>query len=71
MTATNLMLEDALQLFSIHTLTRIRDGDFHGITCIMTIDGYLTTFWRKLPRIICQGVDHEQRHGLVSLDHIC
>ena len=70
MTATDLMLEDAFQLFLIQAHSGIGNGDLHSITFVRTLNRYLTTLRRELPGIVGQGVDHEECHGLICLHHI-
>ena len=68
-TALNLVGEKRGELLLGHSLTSIRDGEFHIIMLLNGSNLNAPALLGKLPGIVGNGVEHEERENLVGLHH--
>ena len=64
-------VEDMRQLFLVHTLSVVRDGNLHIlILCLdLSLDDHLATGRSKLPGVVGYRIDHEERQGTVGFQN--
>ena len=64
-------VEDMSQLFLVHTLSVVRNGNFHILilSLDLSLDDHLATGRSKLPGVIGYRIDHEERQGTVGFQN--
>ena len=64
-------VEDMSQLFLVHTLSVVRDGNLHILilSLDLSLDDHLATGRSKLPGVVGYRIDHEERQGTVGFQN--